>query len=67
MALDKDAEKKAGWIIRSFLKYDIEVFKVPIDDADVSEMGGKEFKERLFNARKIQSEMYFFEQMLENL
>ena len=67
MALDKDAEKKAGWIIRSFLKYDIEVFKVPIDDADVSEMGDKEFKERLFNARKIQSEMYFFEQMLENL
>ena len=67
MALDKDAEKKAEWIIRSFLKYDIEVFKVPIDDADVSEMGGKEFKERLFNARKIQSEMYFFEQMLENL
>jgi len=67
MALDKDAEKKAGWIIRSFLKYDIEVFKVPIDDADVSEMGSKEFKERLSDSRKIQSEMYFFEQMLENL
>jgi len=67
MALDKDAEKKAEWIIRSFLKYDIEVFKVPIDDADVSEMGSKEFKERLSDSRKIQSEMYFFEQMLENL
>ena len=49
------------------LKYDLEVFKVPIDDEDVSEMGVKEFKERLFNSRQIKNEMYFFEQMLENI
>ena len=67
MALDKDAEKKAEWIIKSMLKYDLEVFKVPIDDADVSEMGDKEFKERLIKSTQIKSDMFFFEQMLENI
>ena len=67
MALDYDAEKKAEWIIKSMLKYDLEVHKVPIDDADVSEMGGKEFQERLVSAREIKSDMFFFERMLENL
>ena len=41
MALDHDAEKKAEWIIKSLLKYDLEVFKVPIDEADVGEMEEK--------------------------
>jgi DNA primase len=67
MALDYDAEKKAEWIIKSMLKYDLEVHKVPIDDADVSEMGGEEFRERLVSAREIKSDMFFFERMLENL
>ena len=67
MALDHDAEKKAEWIIKSLLKYDLEVFKIPIDEADVGEMGGEEFKERLLSARQIKNEMYFFEQMLENI
>jgi len=30
-------------------------------------MGNEEFKERLLSARQIQSEMYFFEQMMENI
>ena len=67
MALDHDAEKKAEWIIKSMLKYDLEVHKVPIDEADVSEMGGEEFQERLLSSRQIKNDMYFFEQMLENL
>ena len=67
MALDCDAEKKAEWIIKSMLKYDLEVFKVPIDDADVSEMGEKEFKERLGSSNPIKNEMYFFEKLLENI
>ena len=67
MALDHDAEKKAEWIIKSLLKYDLEVFKIPIDEEDVGEMGEKEFKERLLSARQIKNEMYFFEQMLENI
>ena len=36
-------------------------------NADVSEMGGKEFKDRLLSSRQIKNEMYFFEQMLENI
>ena len=67
MALDYDAEKKAEWIIKSMLKYDLEVHKVPIDEADVSEMGEKEFKERLTCSREIKSDMYFFEKVLQNI
>ena len=67
MALDGDAEKKAEWIIKSMLKYDLEVFKVPIDEEDVSEMGLKEFRERLQVSNPIKNEMYFFEKLLENI
>ena len=67
MALDYDAEKKAEWIIKSMLKYDLEVHTVPIDEADVSEMGEKEFKERLACSREIKSDMYFFEKVLQNI
>lgn len=49
------------------LKYDLEVYKVPIDEEDVSEMGGKEFKERLLSSEEIKNDMFFFEQLLENL
>jgi DNA primase len=67
MALDYDAEKKAEWIIKSLLKYDLEVFKIPIDEEDVGEMGEKEFKERMQTAAPIKNEMYFFEKLLENI
>ena len=67
MALDHDAEKKAEWIIKSLLRYDLEVFKVPIDEEDVSEMGEKEFRERLEISSPIKNEMYFFEKMLQNI
>ena len=67
MALDYDAEKKAEWIIKSMLKYDLEVHKVPIDEADVSEMGEREFQERLTCSREIKSDMYFFEKVLQNI
>ena len=56
MALDHDAEKKAEWIIKSMLKYDVQVHKVPIDEADVSEMGGEEFQERLLSSRQIKND-----------
>ena len=58
---DGDAEKKAEWIIKSMLRYDIEIHKVPIDEEDVGEMGNQEFKKRLFSARKIEDDTYFFQ------
>ena len=67
MALDGDAEKKSEWIIRSMLRYDLGVHKVPIDDEDVGEMSKQEFKERLFSARKIEDDAYFFQKTLENI
>ena len=67
MALDKDAEKKAEYIIKSMLQYDLEVYKIPIDDEDVGEMSNQEFKERLFKSKKIDNDLYFFTKALENL
>ena len=67
MALDQDTEKKAEWIIKTMLRYDLEVFKIPIDDEDVGEMGNQEFKQRFDKAQPIKSEMYFFEKMLQNI
>jgi DNA primase len=67
MALDSDAEKKAEWIIKSMLRYDLEVHKVPIDEEDVGEMDKQEFKDRMSEARKIESDMYFFQKVLENI
>jgi|TARA_R110001606_G_scaffold88112_6_gene198317 DNA primase len=67
MALDQDAESKSDWIIKSLLKYDVEVSMVPIDDKDVSSMGNKEFNARLLDANKIEGDMYFFQKELENI
>jgi DNA primase len=47
VALDPDAEKKAFILIESLLKYDIEVYKVPIKPyKDVGEMTKSEFLRR---------------------
>jgi hypothetical protein len=67
MALDYDAEKKAEWVIKSLLRYNIEVFKIPIDEADVGEMGNEEFQERMTQAETIESDMYFFQKVLQRI
>tara|TARA_B100000900_G_scaffold296027_1_gene254587 strand:- start:691 stop:1275 length:585 start_codon:yes stop_codon:yes gene_type:complete len=67
MALDQDAEKKAEWIMKSLLRYDLEVFKIPIDDEDVGDMSGEEFSQRLEAAESIDSDMYFFNKVLQNI
>lgn len=68
IALDPDAEKKAEWIIKSLLKYDLEVFKVDLlEHEDIGEMRPEEFRQLLLSADSIDSEMYFFEKMLQNI
>lgn len=68
IALDPDAEKKAKWIIKSLLQYDVEVFKVPIDDyEDIGSMSPRTFKEKLSLAHPIDNEMYFLEKMLNSI
>ena len=68
LALDPDAEKKAKWIIKSLLQYDVEVFKVPIDDyEDIGSMSPQSFKNKLSLAQPIDNEMYFLEKMLNSI
>ena len=67
MALDQDAEKKAEWIMKSLLKYDLEVFKIPVDDEDVGDMSREEFSTRFQEAESIDSDMYFFNKVLQNI
>ena len=68
LALDPDAEKKAKWIIRSMLQYDVEIHKVPIDDyEDIGSMSPETFKEKLQQSELINSEMYLLEKMLKNI
>ena len=47
LALDADAEKKALEIIKQFLEYDVELYKVDIHPfSDVGEMSKEEFLKR---------------------
>lgn len=67
-ALDPDAEKKAEYIIKSMLKYDLEVFKIDLgDNKDVGDMSHEEFVKLQQSAKKIESDLYFFERALANL
>ena len=67
-ALDPDAEKKAEYIIKSMLKYDLEVFKIDLgDNKDVGDMSHEEFLKLQQSAKKIESDLYFFERALANL
>ena len=51
LALDSDAEKKALEIIKQFLEYDVELYKVDINPfSDVGEMTKQEFLERKSSA-----------------
>ena len=52
IALDKDAETKRNWIIRSFLRYDIELYVVDTSGCDdIGSMSKEEFALRKSQAR----------------
>ena len=68
VALDPDAEKKAQWIIRSCLKYDLEVKKINLEDyEDIGSMSTLVFLEKLKNAEDVDGDMYWLEKQLRNL
>ena len=47
LALDNDAEKKRNWIIKSFLRYDIELYLIDTSGCeDVGSMTREEFRKR---------------------
>ena len=47
MALDPDAERKANYLIRSLMSYDVELYKIDVTGyKDVGEMSTLEFSRR---------------------
>jgi len=68
VALDSDAEKKAHWIIKSMLKYDLEVKKINVGDyEDIGSMSRQVFLEKLRTAEEVDGDMHWLEKQLRNL
>lgn len=68
VALDPDAEKKAQYIIRSILQYDLEVKKVNISRyEDIGSMSKQSFSKKLEEAEDIDGDMYWLEKQLRNI
>ena len=59
IALDPDAEKKALFLIKELLKYDVELYKIDINPySDVGEMSKEEFQTRKAKANPVNSQNY---------
>jgi hypothetical protein len=68
LALDPDAEKKEQRIIKLFLHYGLEVYKIDISGSeDVSEMGREEFLNRKQNAILVQETDYLLENAIASI
>tara|TARA_B100001094_G_C18142147_1_gene778509 strand:- start:613 stop:1404 length:792 start_codon:yes stop_codon:yes gene_type:complete len=68
VALDPDAEKKAHWMIRSLMKYDLEVKKINLEEyEDIGSMSRSVFMEKLKNAEDVDGDMYWLEKQLRNI
>ena len=68
MGLDSDAKTKELQIIKLFLKYDIEVYKIDTSGYDdIAEMPRSVFRERKQNATLVNNENYLYEVIMETL
>jgi hypothetical protein len=68
VALDPDAEKKAQWMIKSFMKYDLEVKKINLEEyEDIGSMSRSVFMEKLRNAEDVDGDMYWLEKQLRSI
>ena len=68
IALDPDAEKKAQWMIKSLMKYDLEIKKLNIGSyEDIGSMSPEVFQEKLKTAEDVDGDMYWIEKQLRNL
>jgi DNA primase len=56
IALDSDAEKKAMKLIKQLLLYDVEVYKIDIEDGDVGQLTKEQFKKRKAIAKSMTSD-----------
>ena len=68
IALDEDAEKKAGRMIKNMLEYDLEVFKIDTSGCeDIGSMSKEEFQKRKASAKPIDGDTYFFEDLFRGI
>ena len=68
LALDPDADKKEKRIIKLFLTYGLEVYKIDISGyEDVSDMGKEEFLKRKDNAVLVQETDYLLESAIASI
>jgi len=68
LALDPDAEKKEQRIIKLFLTYGLEVYKIDVSGyEDVSEMGREEFLNRKQSAALVQETDYLLESAIASI
>jgi hypothetical protein len=68
LALDPDAEKKEQKIIKLFLGYGLEVYKIDVGGyEDVAEMGKEEFLRRKEKAVLVRETDYLLEQAIANI
>ena len=68
LALDPDADKKEKRIIKLFLTYGLEVYKIDIGGyEDVSDMGREEFLKRKENAALVQETDYLLESAIASI
>jgi len=67
IALDEDAEKKAGQMIKNMLQYNMEVFKIDTSTVeDVGSMSEEQFSVAMHNAEPIDHDRFFFENILRS-
>ena len=65
IALDQDAEKKASWMIKKMVEYDMEVLKIDTSSSeDVGSMTPRQFHNAFQLAQPIDPDYFFFERLL---
>lgn len=65
IALDQDAEKKASWMIKKMVEYDMEVLKIDTSSSeDVGSMTPRQFHNAFQSAQPIDPDYFFFERLL---
>ena len=65
IGLDQDAEKKASWMIKKMIEYDMEVYKIDTSTVeDIGSMTPRQFENAKDIAQPIDPDYFFFDKLL---
>ena len=65
IGLDQDAEKKASWMIKKMIEYDMEVYKIDTSAVeDIGSMTPRQFENAKDRAQPIDPDYFFFDKLL---